>query len=249
MSCPSSPSEAPQSFPRTRWSLVIAAISHNAPQSAAALETVCRDYWQPLYSYARRCGHSAHDAQDLTQGFFQHLLEKRWLDSADRDKGKLRSFLIVMLKRYMLNEWRRVSSLARGGGRAHVLFDAELAESRWAQDAGASIQADEAFDRAWALTLLNLAIDRLRQESVAAGRPGDFEALKDGLMADRGAIDYSAVARQLGMSEGAARVAAHRLRKRFREVFRQEILQTLVEGTDLDAELRHLAAVLAKELP
>jgi RNA polymerase sigma-70 factor (ECF subfamily) len=237
-------SEAPRVFPNTRWSVVLAA-RQASPESAAALETICRLYWSPLYAFARRSRYSPHDAQDLTQEFFCRLLEKRWLDSADREKGKLRSFLIAALKHFMGNEWRRASAQKRGGGRAHTELDTAFAESRLATDAVA-LSPDETFDQQWALTLLDLTVNRLRAEFVAAEKVAEFESLKSCLMADRGTIDYAAVAKQLNMNEGAARVAVHRLRKRFREIYREEISQTLAEGADLDAELRYLAAALAR---
>jgi DNA-directed RNA polymerase specialized sigma24 family protein len=238
-------SEAPRVFPNTRWSAVLAA-RQPSPESAAALETICEAYWYPLYAYVRRCGQSPHDAQDLTQEFFCRLLEKRWLDAADREKGKLRSFLIIALKKFMSNEWDRASAQRRGGGQAHAQMDAAFAESRFATDTH-SLAPEETFDRQWALTLIGLTTARLRAEFAAAGKPGDYDALKNCLLADRGAIDYVAVAGHLGVNEGAARVAVHRLRKRFREIYREEISQTLAEGADLDDELRHLAAALARQ--
>jgi DNA-directed RNA polymerase specialized sigma24 family protein len=244
-SLPSS-SEAPRMFPHTRWSLVLAATEKSSAESAAALEAVCRAYWQPLYAYVRRCGQSPHDAQDLTQEFFRHLLEKRWLDSAHPDQGKLRTFLIVMLKRFMAKEWRRASAQRRGGGQAHVQFDTAFAESHFAAGQSSSLGPDETFDRQWALTLLNLTVERLLAEFASAGKPSDFDALKGCLMAERGTIDYAALAFKLGVNEGAARVAAHRLRKRFRELFREEIAQTLADGADVAVEVRHLAAALAR---
>jgi RNA polymerase sigma-70 factor (ECF subfamily) len=237
-------SDAPGVFPNTRWSVVLAATQRHSPESAAALEAICRAYWYPLYAYVRRCGQSPHDAQDLTQEFFSRLLAKHWLDSADRAKGKLRTFLIVALKNFMSQEWRRASAQRRGGGQVHAQFDTAIAESRYGADI-LSLGPDETFDRQWALTLLELTIDRLRAEFAAAGKPGDFEALKDSLTADHGAIDYPAVAARLGLSEGAVRVAVHRLRKRFRQIYREEISQTLSDGADLDAELRHLASALS----
>jgi RNA polymerase sigma-70 factor (ECF subfamily) len=238
-------SEAPRVFPPTRWSVVLAAKRTPSPESAAALEIICQACWYPLYAYVRRCGQSPHDAQDLTQEFFCRLLEKRWLDSADREKGRLRSFLIVALKKFMSNEWDRVSAQRRGGGRAYVQFDTAFAESRFAADSH-SLAPEETFDRQWALTLISLTTSRLRREFAAAGKPDDYDTLKTCLLADRGAVDYATVAKQLGVNAGAARVAVHRLRKRFREIFREEISQTLAEGADLDAELRHLAAALAR---
>jgi RNA polymerase sigma-70 factor (ECF subfamily) len=237
-------SQTPRAFPNTRWSVVLAA-RQAAPEATTALETICRDYWYPLYAYVRRCGKSPHDAQDLTQEFFCRLLEKRWLDAADREKGRLRSFLIVALKRFMNNEWDRRSAQRRGGGQVHAQFDTAFAESRFATDTQ-SLAPDETFDRQWALTLISLTTARLRAEFAAAGKPGDYEALKACLLADRGAIDYSTVAKQLGLNESAARVAVHRLRKRFREIYREEISQTLAADADLAAELRHLAAALAR---
>jgi len=245
MSSLTSSSDAPRIFPHTRWSLVLAATRKDAPESAAALESLCRAYWYPLYAYVRRSGQSPHDAQDLTQEFFYRLLEKRWLDSADRGKGKLRTFLIVALRKFMNNEWRRASAQRRGGGLSHAPLDTEFAESRYSADPSANLPADETFDKEWALTLLDLTMKRLREEFAFANKPDDFEALKSCLMATHGAIDYPGIASRLGMNQGAARVAVHRLRKRFRDVYRDELSQTLADGEDLDGELRHLAAALA----
>ena len=239
--------EAPQAFPHTRWSVVLAATQRPSSEAAEALEAICRAYWYPLYAFARRCGHAPPDAQDLTQEFFFRLIEKRWLDAADREKGRLRSFLIVALKNLMANEWRRTAALRRGGRKTHVPIDTVFAESRYAADPHAGLAADDVFDRQWALTLLERSVERLRAEFAAAGKPGDFDVLKGSLMAERGAIDYAAAAAGLGISEAAARVAVHRLRKRFRAVFREEISQTLADDADLDGEVRHLAAALARQ--
>jgi RNA polymerase sigma-70 factor (ECF subfamily) len=245
MTSESTANEGPRVFPNTRWSVVLAA-RQPTPESAAALEVLCRAYWYPLYAYVRRCGQSPPDAQDLTQEFFQRLLEKRWLDFADPAKGRLRTFLIVTLKHFLSNEWRRASAQRRGGGVAPVQFHTAFAESRFAADTRA-LAPDDTFDQQWAITLLDLTVNRLRAEFAAAGRPGDFESLKSCLLAGRGTIAYATVAQQLGVNEGAARVAVHRLRKRFREIYREEISQTLTEGADLETELRHLAAALARQ--
>lgn len=245
MSSLASSSDSPRVFPNTRWSVVLAATQSNSSESAEALETICRAYWHPLYAYVRRCGHSPHDAQDLTQEFFQRLLEKHWLEGADRQKGRLRTFLVLALKHFMANEWRRTSAQKRGGNQSHVSLDTAFAESCCAPDP--ELSPDEVFDRQWALTLLDLTLKQLQAEFAAAGKAGDFDTLKSCLMAEHGAIDYSAMAEQLGINAGAARVAVHRLRKRFRQLYREEIAQTLAEGADLDGELRHLAAALACE--
>jgi RNA polymerase sigma factor (sigma-70 family) len=236
----------PRAFPPTRWSLVFAARQHRSPASAEALETVCRAYWYPLYAYVRRCGHSPHDAQDITQEFFRQLLEKRWLDQADREKGRLRTFLITVLKHFMAREWRRQSAQKRGGGKETIPMDTEFAESRYAANPGSSTEPDAVFDRQWALTLLELAMERLHCEFIAAHRADDFAVLKDFLAVSHGAIDYRSAAARLNISEGNARVSVHRLRKRFRELYREEISQTLPADADLESELRHLANALAR---
>ncbi len=237
------PPTASPLFLTTRWSVVLTARRDGSKESVAAMEAICRAYWYPLYAYVRRCGQAPHDAQDLTQEFFARLLEKRWLEAADRDKGRLRTFLIVALKNFMAKEWRRAGAQRRGGRIAHLPLDTSFAESRFAAHAGAGC-GEEAFDRQWALTLLERSLDQLRTEFAAAGKEGDFEALKGCLMAARGAIAYAGIAAQLGVSEGAARVSVHRFRKRFREVYRAEISQTLSHDTDLEDEMRHLAAAL-----
>ena len=239
-------SALPQAFPLTRWSLVVSARQQPSPESAAALEAVCCAYWYPLYAYVRRCGQPPHDAQDITQEFFRLLLEKRWLESADRAKGRLRTFLVTALKRFMAKEWRRLSAQRRGGGTIHLPMNTAFAESRYAADPGAQVAADAVFDRQWALTLLELAVDRLSAEFKTAGKAGEFSVLKSFLTVSHAAIDYTSAAARLGVSEGAARVAVHRLRKRFRELYRKEISQTLPDKADLDAEMRHLANALAQ---
>ncbi|HEX5397833.1 MAG TPA: sigma factor, partial [Verrucomicrobiae bacterium] len=241
----STPVSAPPGdiFATTHWTVVLAARS--TPQSDAALEQLCRAYWFPLYAYARRRGCGKEDAEDLTQEFFRQLLERRWLADADRTKGRLRAFLITAFKRFMAKEWRRAGAQKRGGGRIQLPLDTVFAESRYAADATPQLAAEAMFDRQWALTLLDLTIRKLEAEFAGAGRSGEFEVLKHCLVAAHRAIDYDAVAAGLGVGAGAARVAAHRLRKRFRELYRREVLQTLPPGADLEDELRHLANCLA----
>jgi len=239
------PRAQPQVFPHTRWSVVLAARQQPSPEAEAALETICRAYWYPLYTFVRRNGQSPPDAQDLTQEFFRHLLEKRWLEAADREKGRLRTFLVTALKHFMAKEWRRASAQKRGGSHSHVPMDAAFAESRYAAEGTTQLPAEAVFDQQWALTLLDLTTLRLEAELVAAGKASEFAILKNCLVAAHGAIDYSSVAVQLNLSEGAARVAVHRLRKRFRELYREEIAQTLPDRAELDAELRYLAGILA----
>lgn len=235
-----------QLFPPTRWSVVLAATREPSVEAAAALETICRAYWYPLYAFVRRSGSSRHDAQDLTQEFFRHLLEKRWLAAADREKGRLRTFLVTALKRFMAKEWRYASAQKRGGGQVQVPLDTTFAESCYAADGKSQLAPDAVFDREWALTLLELTMQRLEAEFGVAGKAGEFAVLKSCLAAARRSIDYGDVAAKLSLSEGAARVAVHRMRKRFRELYREEITHTLPDQADLDAEMRHLAGVLAR---
>jgi RNA polymerase sigma factor (sigma-70 family) len=247
-SAPSSSGAPPAAFPQTRWSVVLAAARTPSLESADALETLCRAYWPPLYAYARRCGQSPHDAQDLTQEFFRLLLEKRWLADADREQGRLRSFLITALRHFMAKEWRRTSAQKRGGGQALVAFDTALAEQWHAAEPAAGLSPDAVFDRQWALTLLDLTLKRLEGEFAIAGKAADFAVLKGCLTTAHGTLDYAKVAEQLGIQGGAARVAVHRLRKRFREIYRDELAQTLTAGEAVEDELRHLAAALATEV-
>ena len=236
----------PQVFPPTRWSVVLAATQRAVPEAEAALESICRAYWYPLYAFVRRSGQSPHDAQDLTQEFFRQLLEKRWLAAADREKGRLRTFLVTALKHFMAKEWRRASAHKRGGGQTHVPMDTVFAESRYAAEQTTQLPPEAMFDQQWALTLLNLTTQRLEAEFIAAGKVEPFAILKGCLVAAHGTIDYATVAARLGVSEGAAQVAVHRLRKRFRELYREEIAQTLPDRAELNAELRYLAGILAQ---
>lgn len=229
----------PGVFPPTRWSVVVAARDH----SDSALETLCRVYWHPLHAFAVRCGHSPEDAKDLTQEFFARLLEKNWLGAADPERGKLRTFLLTAYKRFMMNEWRHAAAKKRGSGQSPCALDTRLSETLPDTNEAA---ADESFDREWAMTVLSLTIKKMEEEFAAAGKGRDFDVLKGCLTAQHTSLDYSGIAERCGISEGAARVAVHRLRKRFRDAYREEIRQTLPPGADLEDEMRHLAGVLAK---
>jgi RNA polymerase sigma factor (sigma-70 family) len=239
------PSPSPL-FVTTRWSVVLAAQNHAAPDSSVALETLCRAYWYPLYALVRRQGHSPHDAQDLTQAFFARLLQKDYLRAAAKEKGRLRTFLSVALKRFLANEWDRGRAQKRGGGVPLVSFDAGLAEQRYQQEGADALSPDRIYERQWAMTLLEQALTRLRAEYAAAGKEAEFEQLKVVLTAERGAIPYATLAAALGISEGATRVAVHRLRKRFRELFRATIADTVDDAAEVEDELRYVARVLGE---
>jgi RNA polymerase sigma-70 factor (ECF subfamily) len=230
----------------THWSVVLSARKKDSPESAAALETLCRTYWYPLYAYVRRQGHSPPDSQDLTQEFFARLLQKDYLKAAAREKGRFRTFLIVALKRFLANEWDRVRAQKRGGGQPLLSLDTELAEQRYRIEPAESTPAERIYERRWALTLLDHTMQRLREEFVAAAKADEFDRLKSCLTAERGEISYAAIAAALAVSEGAARVAVHRLRKRFREVFREEIAHTVSSAEEIEDEVRYLMSVLAE---
>jgi RNA polymerase sigma-70 factor (ECF subfamily) len=225
--------------------MVLAAGRRSSPGAERALEQLCRAYWYPLYVYARRRGYAKEDAEDQTQGFFSRLLEKEYLRSANREKGRFRTFLLVAFQRFLANEWDRARAQKRGGGIPQLSLDAEAAERRYHAEPADELSADRVFERRWALTLIEQTISRLRDEYTAAGRGQDFEQLKNFLTADSEAIPYSQLAAGLRQNEGALRVAVHRLRKRFRELFRQEIAQTVSTPREIDAELRHLLSALS----
>jgi RNA polymerase sigma-70 factor (ECF subfamily) len=194
----------------------------------------------------RRQGHSPPDAQDLTQEFFARLLQKDYLKAAAREKGRFRTFLIVALKRFLANEWDRLRAQKRGGGQPLLSLDTDLAEQLYRIEPAADATADRIFERRWALTLLDRTMTRLREEFTRAGRADEFDRLKVCLTAARGEIAYPEVAAALGMSESTARVAVHRLRKRFREVFREEIAHTVSSPDEIEEEVRYLMTVLAQ---
>lgn len=247
MNDPSSDSSASPQFFTTRWSQVLLAVESDSPDSSEALEALCRAYWFPLYAFARRQGRGAHDAQDLTQEFFARLLEKDWLRLADRKMGRFRTFLLVIFKRFLANEWDKERALKRGGGQAPVPLDTTIAESRLAADPGASLSADRDYERRWARALLDQSIADLRAEFEKKGQADQFEALKGYLTADRGDIPYENVAVVLNQSTAGARSAVHRLRKRFRELFRQQITNTVSDPGDVDDEVRQVVAALSWE--
>lgn len=233
-------------FATTRWTVVMAARDKASPESAVALQALCTGYWPPLYAFVRRLGNSPQDAEDLTQEFFTRLLQKDWLDAVDRDRGRFRTFLIMAVKRFLANEWDKSRAARRGGGQMLVPLDAQLAEECYLADSGSALSADHLYERRWALTLLEQAMARLRTEYESDGRGEDFARLKVYLTAGRGEIPYEKIAHEIGASEGAARVAVHRLRKRFREVFRAAVADTVSNAGDVDAEMRYVVEVLGR---
>lgn len=228
-------------FYTTRWSVVLAAQGKSSSDARQSLEALCEQYWAPLYAYVRYRGRSEHDAQDLTQAFFARLLEKNWLATAERERGRFRTFLLMALKRFLANEWDHSQAQKRGGGIQIISMDA--AEPMSLPDPSAQ-SAESLFERRWALTLLDAVMRRLRQEHETAGRLAEYERLKPCLTAERGGIDYEALAADLNLQPASARSAVHRLRKRFREVFREEVSGTVADAADVEDEMRTVIAAL-----
>ena len=246
MPLPDSNANAPpvRHFVTTHWTVVLSAGRSDSVAARDSLEELCRTYWYPLYVFVRRQGYSVDDAQDLTQAFFMQLLTKDYLADVDRAKGRFRSFLLASLKHFLANEWDKVRAQKRGGGHVLVPLDARSADSRYALEPVDNSTADKLYERRWALTLLDAALAELREEFAADGRSKLFDELKFTLTGDRGSLHYADLAATLGTSEGAVKVAVHRLRERYREVLRKRIAATVEKASDVEDELRHLFQAL-----
>jgi RNA polymerase sigma-70 factor (ECF subfamily) len=241
------PQAGPQ-FASTRWSLVLAAGQRDSPESEAALATLCQLYWYPLYAYARRRLSRAEDAQDLTQAFFAQLMEKGYLRQADRARGKFRSFLLIAFKHFLAKEQERAHAQKRGGGRRVLSLDFDSGERRYLHEPSHNSTPEALYERGWALTLLQRGLARLRDELATVGNQRLFECLKGTLTVDEPTRPYAELAGELGMSVEAIKVAVHRLRRRYRELVRDEIGQTVRTAQEIEEELRDLfAAVRAKK--
>jgi RNA polymerase sigma factor (sigma-70 family) len=232
-------------FPTTRWTLVVAAGDPHRKEAGSALASLCEHYWYPLYAYLRRRGYPADEAQDLTQEFFMRVLEGRYLNRADPEKGRFRSFILTSLKFFVADEADRLRAHKRGGG-AVVPLEFSSGEQRYQREPAHDETPERIFERRWALSVLDRVAERLREEFVQHGRPEHFERLKVFLLGQSDA-PYATLARQMNTSEGALKVAIHRLRKRYRELFRQEIADTVADPSDVESELRFLADVLTKK--
>ena len=232
-------------FVTTHWSVVLAARRSDTTRAQAALARLCQGYWYPLYAYVRRRGYSAPDAQDLTQEFFARLLGQNWLAQADRERCRFRTFLLAALNHFLANEWDKGQTQKRGGGVQIVPLQLDSAETRYGQEPADPLTPEQCFDRRWALALLEEVLKRLHQEHVAAGTGKMFDALKPCLVGDRQAQPYAALGAELGMSEGAVKVAVHRLRQRYRQLLREEIANTVATPEEVTEEMHHLFAVLA----
>jgi RNA polymerase sigma factor (sigma-70 family) len=235
----------PSQFPTTRWTLVVAAGDPHRKVARSALVSLCENYWYPLYAYLRRCGYPADQAQDLTQEFFVRVLEGRYLDRADPAKGRFRSFILTSLKFFVADEGDRQRAHKRGGGAVvHLQFSS--GEERYQREPAHDETPERIFERRWALSVLDRVLEKLRDECVQHGRTEHFERLKMLLLGQSDA-PYAALAREMNTSEGALKVAIHRLRKRYRDLFRREIGDTVADPAEVESELRYLAAVLTRK--
>jgi RNA polymerase sigma-70 factor (ECF subfamily) len=205
-----------------------------------------KHYWYPLYVYVRKQGHSREDAEDLTQSFFARFLEKNYIEGLSSDKGRFRAFLLAALKHFLANEWDRANRLKRGGGVAPLSLDWQDADDRYLVNPADNLSPDKLFDRAWAVTLLERVIIRLKDENSGEEKTRLFDQLKPSLMVGKSAIPYADAAKALELTEGAVRVAVHRLRRRYRELLREEITQTLSDPAQADQEMQALFSAFSE---
>jgi RNA polymerase sigma-70 factor (ECF subfamily) len=233
-----------QTFSTTLWGVVLAARDPSLPGAAAAMEKLCQTYWYPLYLYVRRSGHGADDAQDLTQEFFARLIAKNYIASAEPQKGKFRSFLLIALKRFLMNEWNRANCQKRGGGQVILSLDQQDTESRYLAEPVDPMTPEKAYERRWALIVLEQAVERLRAEAIASGKIQQFDHLKGFLSGETGAGDYAPAAAVLKTTERSVAVTVNRMRQRYRELVRSTVAETLANPAEIDDEIRHLFVAL-----
>jgi RNA polymerase sigma factor (sigma-70 family) len=230
-------------FATTHWSMVLTA-QGESPAAREALENLCRTYWKPIYSFVRRQDATPEDAQDLTQGFFALLLERRDLDTVRKEKGRLRSYLLTSLKHFLANERYRAMTIKRGEGRRLIPLDALRDCERIEGPPADTLTADQIFERRWAVTVLNQVLTNLEEEYRAAGKMRLFDRLQKSFTDGPDRSSQGEIANELGMTENAVNQAFHRFRQRYREVLRDEVAHTVMVPVDIEDELRHLIAVL-----
>lgn len=231
-------------FATTRWTLVLTAGEGASDEGHEALEQLCRAYWFPLYAYIRRRGHDAHSAQDLTQGFFARLLERKDLARIHREGGRFRSFLLTALNHYLVNEHERATAQKRGGGRTILSLDDDTAEDRYQHEPSHSETPDRLFERQWALTLMEEALRRLAAEQHGTGRGSTYDLLRPFLSREADPGEYATLATRLNVAPGTLAVQVHRLRERYRQLVRAAVADTVESPLEVDAELLHLGASL-----
>jgi RNA polymerase sigma-70 factor (ECF subfamily) len=233
-------------FETTRWSVVLAAGRRSGDHAAEALATLCDTYWYPVYAFIRRQGHDADHGRDLTQEFFARVLEKNYFGDADPARGRFRTFLLTSIRHFLSNERDREQALKRGGKTPPLSLDLETADGAYQLEGRDDLTPEKLFDARWATLLLDRALGRLHDEYVAAGKNDLFDGLKGFLTGDSDDVPYADTARALDMSEGAVKVAVHRLRRRFRDALIKEIAETVSDPADIDAEIRHLLQAVSR---
>ncbi len=216
----------------------------DSASAAQALDQLCRTYWYPLYAFVRRKGHSPHDAQDLTQAFFARLLEKNYVAQADRERGRFRTYLLAALTHFLADEWDKARRLKRGGGREIISFDAASAEERYRLEPIDELDAAKLYERRWVTTLFEQVLARLEQEFGDSGKTELFASLKGALLSEPNGLTYAELGTRLGLKEDAIKQCVHRMRRRYRELFREEIAQTVAGPGEVEDELKHIFAVL-----
>lgn len=230
-------------FRTTRWTLVCKARNLETPSAAEALSQLCGEYWYPLYAFIRRRGYSPEDGQDLTQSFFARLLEKQYLQSADRERGRFRTFLLKSLDHFLVNEWEKQKAVKRGGRCFFVSWEELQAEDRYDAEPSDDLSADKLFDRRWALNLIEKAIAVLRQEHATAGELAVFEALQGFLSGADNPETHKEVGARLGLTENAVKMRVFRLKRRFGVLLREVVADTVSEEGEIDDEMHYLLAV------
>src|SRR5262245_8574370 len=230
-------------FTTTHWSVVLAARRGTSSEAPAALEQLCQTYWYPLYAYVRRWGYGEPDAEDLTQGFLAHLLAQPFLEGVAREKGKFRSFLLASLQNFLADQKDRATALKRGAGQRCISLDGDEAAARYAREPIDTLSPDKLFERRWAMVLLERAQDRLQAEYRAADKAQLYETLRQFNTGGSSELTYSEGAAQLGIPENTLKSLVHRLRRRYRQLLREEIAQTVSTRAEVDEEIRHLLQV------
>jgi len=235
--------QGPSAFTTTHWSVVLEA-QGESPAAQVALEKLCRTYWRPIFAFLRRQGHSPEEAEDITQGFFAQLLERRKFGALRKEKGRLRSFLLGALKYFVTDEQRRAMAIKRGSGLRPIPLEEFRAGERIDMEPSDPLTAEMIYERRWALTLLEQVLGRLKDEYVAAGNAALFAALKELLPDEPGSPSQAEIGARMGMTENAIRQAFYRFRQRYQSLLREEIANTVATPGDIEDELRHLIAVL-----
>jgi RNA polymerase sigma-70 factor (ECF subfamily) len=231
-------------FSTTHWSVILSAGSERREDARQSLEALCGRYWFPLYAFVRREGYSEQDAQDLTQAFFARFLEKDYLHDVDRSRGRFRSFLLASLRHFLANARDHARAAKRGGGRAPLPLDFSQAEGRYQNEPASNWTPENLFHRRWALELLQLVLRRLEHEHPEPDSRRFFLAVEDIISGGEGTRGYAEIARDFDMTEGAVKSAVHRIRRRYKELLRDEIAQTVAAPEQIDEELSQLLAAL-----